>query len=546
VSHHAIPAEALMDLRRRLAMLPPRSPERRRLMYDTARLYGVSEQTLYRVLSPQGKPHTVAHRRDRGVPRVLPKGELERYLECIAAVKLRTANRKGRHLSTGEAIRLLEDYGLETPEGRVQAPKGVLRTATVNRHLKQWGLDWRTLRREPPAVRFQAQYSHELWQFDISPSDLKQLKAPAWIDATKGPPTLMLYSVVDDRSGMAYQEYHYAYGENVEAALKFLFNAMAPKTDARFPFCGRPHALYLDNGPVARSQVFHQVMGYLDIAVRTHLPSGHDGRRTTARAKGKVERPFRTVKEMQETLYHFHEPQTEDEANACLCNFLLRYNEMPHRSEPHTRMEDWLQHLPPEGLREMCSWERFCTVAREPEQRKVALDAHVSLVGVRYEVDPDLAGETVTLWFGLYDDQLFVEHGERRYGPYTPIDGPIPLHRYRRFKHTRREQRADRIEGLAAQLSLPRAALSEYPIRLAPLADVTPVTQPFADPDPFHELTFPSALEAKRAIPDHLGLPLAKLSPEQLDALNALLGTTLVKQTVWAYVRQHLEPSYRG
>ena len=43
-------------------------------------------------------------------------------------------------------------------------------------------------------------------------------------------------------------------------------------------------------------------MGYLDIEVRTHLPSGHDGRRTTARAKGKVERPFRTVKEMQETL----------------------------------------------------------------------------------------------------------------------------------------------------------------------------------------------------------------------------------------------------
>ena len=104
---------------------------------------------------------------------------------------------------------------------------------------------------------------------------------------------------------------------------------MAPKADARFPFCGRPHALYLDNGPVARSQVFHQVMGYLDIEVQTHLPRGHDGRRTTARAKGKVERPFRTVKEMHETLYHFHEPQTEAEANAWLFNYLLRYNDMP-------------------------------------------------------------------------------------------------------------------------------------------------------------------------------------------------------------------------
>jgi len=546
VSHHAIPAEALMDLRRRLATLPPRSPERRRLLHETARLYGVSEQTLYRVLSQQGKPHAVTRRTDRGLPRVLPKGDLDRYLELIAAVKLRTTNRKGRHLSTGEAIRLLEDYGLETPEGRVQAPKGVLKTATVNRYLKQWGLDWHTLRREPPAVRFQAEHSNELWQFAISPSDLKQLKVPAWVDATKGPPTLMLYSVVDDRSGVAYQEYHCAYGEDVETALKFLFSAMAPKADARFPFCGRPHALYLDNGPVARSQVLHQVMGFLDIDVRTHVPRGHDGRRTTARAKGKVERPCRTVKEMQETLYHFHEPQTEDEANAWLCNFLLRYNDMPHRAEPHTRMEDWLQHLPPEGLRDMCSWERFCTFAREPERRKVGIDARVSVAGVRYEVDPDLAGETVIVWFGLYDDQLYVEHGERRYGPYAPIGGPIPLHRYRSFKKTPTQKRADRIEGLAEHLSVPRAALSDYPTLLSPLSAVEPVRQPFADPDPFHELTFPSALEAKRAIADHLGLPLAKLSPEQLDTLNAVLRTTLAKPTVWEYVRQHLEPLYRG
>jgi hypothetical protein len=212
--------------------------------------------------------------------------------------------------------------------------------------------------------------------------------------------------------------------------------------------------LYLDNGPVARSQVLHQVMGYLDIEVQTHLPRGHDGRRTTARAKGKGERPFRTVKEMQETLYHFHEPQTEDEANAWLCNFLLRSNDMPHRSEPHTRMEDWLQQLPSEGLRAMCSWERFCPFAREPERRKVGIDARVSVAGVRYEVDPDLAGETVIVWFGLYDDQLYVEQGERRYGPYAPSAGPIPLHRYRRWKKTRSEQQADRIEALAAQVGL--------------------------------------------------------------------------------------------
>ena len=64
----------------------------------------------------------------------------------------------------------------------------------------------------------------------MSPSDLKQLKTPAWIDADRqGAPTLMLFSVVDDRSGVAYQEYRCVYGEDVETALRFLFNAMARK-----------------------------------------------------------------------------------------------------------------------------------------------------------------------------------------------------------------------------------------------------------------------------------------------------------------------------
>ena len=45
----------------------------------------------------------------------------------------------------------------------------------------------------------------------------------------------------------------------------------------------------------------------------------------------------------------------------------------------------------------MCSWERFCAFAREPERRTVAGDATVSIEGAAYEVEPELAGETVTL-----------------------------------------------------------------------------------------------------------------------------------------------------
>src|SRR5271168_4709846 len=71
--------------------------------------------------------------------------------------------------------------------------------------------------RQPPAVRFQAEHSNALWHFDMSPSDLKQLPTPPWIDPDRsGAPTLMLFSVVDDRSGAAYQEYRCVYGEDAE------------------------------------------------------------------------------------------------------------------------------------------------------------------------------------------------------------------------------------------------------------------------------------------------------------------------------------------
>ena len=69
--------------------------------------------------------------------------------------------------------------------------------------------------------------------------------------------------------------------------------------------------------------------------------------------------------------------------------------------------------------------------------------------GVSYEVDPDVAGETVVLWWGLFDQDLYIEHGDKRYGPYTPVGGPIPLDRYRRFKKTAYEKRADRIMDMA-------------------------------------------------------------------------------------------------
>ena len=538
MKRRGIPVETLMELRQRLDQLPPRSHSRRILIEETALLYGVSKITIYRALKEYITPKSV-RRADCGQPRVMPKQTLVRYCEIIAALKKKTSNKQGRHLSTIQAIRLLEEHGINTDDGHIQVPSGLLKKTTVNRYLKEWGYDKERLSRQPPAVRFEAEFSNQCWHFDLSSSDLKRLKNSVELEPGRGKPLLMLYSVVDDRSGVAYQEYHQVYGEDVGAALKFLFNAMSGKTTEGFPFQGIPQMLYMDNGPISRSRVFQKVMNYLGVEVHTHMPKGKDGTRVTARAKGKVERPFRTVKEMHETLYHLHEPETITEANSWLMQFLLHYNKQPHRRESHARIEDWRSNLPKEGIREMCSWKRFCTFAREPEKRKVGIDARITVDGVAYEVEPDLAGEKVILWWGLFDSELYIEHQETRYGPYAPIGKPIPLHSYRSFKKTATEKRSERIEALAKQLTLPDSALET--VNLPTLKDnlIPFPVQSFVDPDPFEELEFKNVIAAKVAISDYLVKPLAKLTPEQMAHLEEILSQTLNKKEVMREIKDY-------
>jgi hypothetical protein len=76
-------AEALIDLHRRLSTLPTRSHERRMIMKETANLYGVSEQSLYRALAQRARPRAL-RRSDRGAPRVLPQDKMGYYCELIA------------------------------------------------------------------------------------------------------------------------------------------------------------------------------------------------------------------------------------------------------------------------------------------------------------------------------------------------------------------------------------------------------------------------------------------------------------------------------
>lgn len=136
----SIPIETIIELHQRLDRLPKRSSARRTLILETAKLYDVSPETIYRTLRQHTLPRSV-RRGDYGQPRVMPKPNLLRYCEVIAALKVRTTNGQGRHLSTVQAIRLLEEHGINTSEGYLKAPPGLLKKTTVNRYLAQWGYD---------------------------------------------------------------------------------------------------------------------------------------------------------------------------------------------------------------------------------------------------------------------------------------------------------------------------------------------------------------------------------------------------------------------
>jgi len=534
-------ADSLIMLYNKLASLPMRSPERKLIIKEEAEFYGVSKATIYRSLRKYNKLSIVT-RIDYNRPRIIKHEEMKKYCELIAALKLRTTNKKGRHLSNAACIRILEEHGIETNEGLVKVPAKLLKKSTISFYLRRFGLEYSALKIQPAFIRFQAQHSNECWQFDFSHSDFKSFISDKPDESAK----LMLLSFVDDRSGVKYQEYHYCYGEDIMTALKFFFNAMSAKSHPGIILQGIPKTIYMDNGPVAKSNSFKRIMSHLNIEILTHLPDGKDGRRKTARSKGKVERSFRSTKDSLETLYHLHPPTSLVEANDWLRNYLEHYNLEKHRTENHSRLEDWKQNLPKEGFQSMCDFEHFTMLVREPETRKVGNDACVNVNGVKYQLTSELAGSIVTLLMGLFDNELRISYNNENYGPFYPANGVIPFGTYKSFKKSSKEKNIDNIEKLSKMISVPRSVLTndniaQSLINEANLAAEKPASIPFSLDNPFESKTFKNRIEAKINIAKWLGYPLGRLLPEQIEKINNILDESLDKKFVMAQIKQLFE-----
>jgi hypothetical protein len=189
---------------------------------------------------------------------------------------------------------------------------------------------------------------------------------------------------------------------------------------------------------------------------------------------------------------------------------------------------------PDGGFTAVCSWEKFCSFAREPETKKVERDSTIVMgEGVRYEVSPELVGERVIAWWGLFDNEIYVEFDEKRYGPYKPAGGATPLLTYRRHKKTRREKNIEKIDELAESISISREVLSGKP-------EDAVVTNLFKPPIPSKTFVdrfeqevpnFENTTMAKLAISDYLGRRIADLPDDAkmfIEDLRSWLGLATI------------------
>jgi hypothetical protein len=147
----------------------------------------------------------------------------------------------------------------------------------------------------------------------------------------------------------------------------------------------------------------------------------------------------------------------------------------------------------------------------------------------------------VTLWWGLFDQELFVEFEGKRFGPYQPSRGAVPLYRYRKYQKSRAEERLDKVVLLADQLGLPRAAVTggDRPLPSLPpaAASMTVARTPF--PESAADTRFPTPLAAKLAISVQLSRPLGSLPDPDRAFIDGLLAETLDRDVVSRRVREH-------
>ena len=105
-----IPTEQLILLHNKMLTFSPRHPERKNLICSVAEGFGVSESTIRRQLR-EHIHFSAGTRIDKNIPRTISKTDMLLYCQLIAALKIRTSNKKTNIYQPKRVFAFLKNTG---------------------------------------------------------------------------------------------------------------------------------------------------------------------------------------------------------------------------------------------------------------------------------------------------------------------------------------------------------------------------------------------------------------------------------------------------
>ena len=349
-----------------------------------------------------------------------------------------------RHLDQATADRLCaikeEQPALSVPlviaEARQQGVSAELPLSTVHRLLSRHGLMQRPTDKPTSKDhrRFAFEKANQLWTSDV-------MHGPAVLSDGKRKHKSYLIALLDDATRVV-PFAAFAFSENVAAFLPVLEQAIRRR--------GIPERLYVDNGAAYRSHQLALVCAKLGVTLihaRPYQPQG----------KGKIERWFRSVR-----MQLLPRLQEADLSSLTALNRRLwawvegEYHQSPHKGlDGAVPFDRWALNSDQVRL----AGAELAGLFLFEQKRRVQKDRTVSLLGVVYEVDASLVGETVTLRYDparsgapievLFKDRAFTgvkpvdayancfvrrDHATKLLEPESPPAAPRPGLRLRDLK----------------------------------------------------------------------------------------------------------------
>lgn len=293
-----------------------------------------------------------------------------------AAQALLDMRRQFPHLKIKVLVRLLIE------KGTVQA--GAFSLPSVYRLLAEYGLDCRSIKNNPhqqqvpsgPTKCFECALPNELWMTDLMFGPTLKLSTGTVVQSR-------LFALLDDCSRLVPHAQYYD-SEKLCSFLDCFRQALARR--------GFPEKLYTDQGKIFTSYHLQVICANLQVRLCHAKPYA-------AWSRGKIERWFRTLQEDFEARLAIDPVHSLEELNERLWRWIEReYHQRPHSSldgqSPAERFAQRAVNL--RTADPQTDWERLFLSRC---QRRVRLDATISLEGSLWEVPVHLRGRLVEARF---------------------------------------------------------------------------------------------------------------------------------------------------